>query len=92
MADEFFQITVDVMSVRRPLLSTFALKRQRITIVFNHDYDRIIFWNETICRIFVIPTCMSDLLMGFHIEKALVMNGENVSNDVDEEVYAGDGA
>ena len=65
----FFQITFDVMSVRRPLLSTFALKRQRITIVFNHDYDRIIFWNETVCRIFVIRTCMSDLLMGYHLAK-----------------------
>ena len=65
----FLHITFDVMSVRRPLLSTFALKRQRITIVFNHDYDRIIFWNETVCRIFVILTCMSDLLMGFHLAK-----------------------
>ena len=29
---------------------------------------------------------------GIPPRKALVMNGENVSNDVDEEVYAGDGA
>ena len=79
------------MSVRRPLMSTFALKRQRITIVFNHDYDPIIFWNETICRIFVILTYVR-LTDGIPPRKALGMNGEKVSNDVDEEVYAGDGA
>ena len=37
------QITFDVMNVRKPLLSTSALKRRGVTIIFNHDYDRIIF-------------------------------------------------
>ena len=37
------QITFDVMSVRKPLLSTSALKRRGVTTIFNHDYDRIIF-------------------------------------------------
>ena len=31
------------MSVRKLLLSTPALKRRGVTIIFNHDYDRIIF-------------------------------------------------
>ena len=37
------QITFDVTNVRKPLLSTSALKRRGVTIIFNHDYDRIIF-------------------------------------------------
>ena len=37
------QITFDVMSVRKPLLSTSALKRRGVTIIFNHDNDRITF-------------------------------------------------
>ena len=39
------QITFDVMSVRKPLLSTSALKRRGVTIIFNHDYNRTIFRN-----------------------------------------------
>ena len=39
------QITFDV---RKPLLSTSALKRRGVTIIFNHDYDHIIFRNETV--------------------------------------------
>ena len=31
------------MSVRNSLLSTSALERRGVTIIFNHDYDRIIF-------------------------------------------------
>ena len=31
------QITFDVMSVRKPLLSTSALKRRGVTIIFNHE-------------------------------------------------------
>ena len=42
------QITFHVMSVRKPLLSTSALKRRGVTIIFNHDYDRMIFRNETV--------------------------------------------
>ena len=34
------------MSVRKPLLSTSALKRRGVTIIFNHDYDRIIFFER----------------------------------------------
>ena len=41
------QITFDMMSVRKPLLSTFALKRRGVTIIYNHTYDRIIFRIET---------------------------------------------
>ena len=37
------QITLDVMNVRKPLLSTSALKHRGVTIIFNHDCDRIIF-------------------------------------------------
>ena len=44
------QITFDVMNVRKSLRSTSALKHRGVTIIFNHDYDRIIF---------VIPTCTS---------------------------------
>ena len=42
------QITCDVMNVRKHLLSTSALKHRGVTIIFNHDYDRIIFRNETV--------------------------------------------
>ena len=85
----FIQITFDVMSVRKPLLSTSALKRRGATIIFNHDYDRIIFWSETVdlishdCHSYLCLT----LANGIPHRKAMVMAGENVSNDVDEEVY-----
>ena len=36
-------ITFDVMNVRKPLLSTSPLKHRGVTIIFNHDYDSIIF-------------------------------------------------
>ena len=42
------QIKFDVMSVRNPLLSTFALKRRGVTIIFNHDDNRFISRNETV--------------------------------------------
>ena len=42
------QITFDVMNVRKPLLSTSALKHRGVTLIFNHDHDRIIFRNETV--------------------------------------------
>ena len=55
------QITLDVMNVRKPLLSAVALQHRGVTIIFNLDYDRIIFRNET--KIWyltiVIPTCTS---------------------------------
>ena len=41
-------ITFDVMNVRERLLSTSALKHRGVTIIFNHDYDRISFRNETV--------------------------------------------
>ena len=87
------QITFDVMSVRKSLLSTSALKRRGVTIIFNHDYDRIIFRNETVnlishdCHSYLCLT----LAKGIPHRKAVVVAGENVSNDVDEEVYVGDG-
>ena len=42
------QITFDVMNVRKPSLSTSALKHRGVTIIFDHDFDRIIFRNETV--------------------------------------------
>ena len=42
------QITFDVMNVRKLLLGTSALKHRGVTIIFNHDFDRIIFRNETV--------------------------------------------
>ena len=88
------QITLDVMSVRKPLLSTSALKRRGVTIIFNHDYDRIIFRNETVnlgshdCHSYLQIT----LANGIPPRKALVMAGESATNDVDEEVHDNDGA
>ena len=88
------QITFDVMSVRKPLLSTSALKRRGVTIIFKHDYDRIIFRNETVnlishdCHSYLHIT----LANGIPPRKAMVMAGENAANDVDEEVYGNDGA
>ena len=85
------QITFDVMNVRKPLLSTSALKRRGVTIIFNQDYDRIIFKNETVNLI--SHDCHSYLCLtnGILHRKAMVMAGENATNDVDEEVYVGDG-
>ena len=61
------------MSVRKPLQSKSALKRQGVANIFNHDDDRTIFRNETVnlvwFRMIVIHTCMSDLLMGLHLAK-----------------------
>ena len=88
------QIPFDVMNVRKPLLSTSALKRRGVTIIFNHDYDRIIFLNETVNLI--SHDCHSyqhiTLANGIPLRKAMVMAGENARNDVDEEVYGNDGA
>ena len=87
-------ITFDVMNVRNPLLSTSALKHRSVTIIFNYDSDRIIFRNETVnlvshdCHSYLHVT----LTNGLPHRKALVMVGENVSNDVEEEVYGNDGA
>ena len=88
------QNTLDVMNVRKPLLSTSALKHRGVTIIFNHDYDRIILRNETVNL--VSHDCHSYLHViltnGVPSRKALVMAGENATNDVDEEVYDNDGA
>ena len=81
------------MSVRKPLLSTSALKRRGATIIFNHDYDEIIFRNESVnlvshdCHSYLRVT----LANGIPHRTAMVMPGENVSTDENEEVYAGDG-
>ena len=90
----FIQVTFDVMSVRKPFLSTSALKRRGVTIIFNHDYDRIIFRNETVnlishdCHSYLRIT----LANGIPPRKAMVMAWETAGNDVDEEVYGNDGA
>ena len=87
------QNTFDVISVRKPLLITSALKRRGVTIIVNHDYDRIIFRNETVnvishdCHSYLHLT----LANGIPLRKVMVMAGENVANDVDEEVYGNDG-
>ena len=86
------QITFDVMNVRKLLLSTSALKRRGVTIIFNHDYDRTIFRNETVNL--VSHDCHSylhTLTNGISPRKAMVMAGENAANDVDEEVHGNDG-
>ena len=82
------QITLDVTSVRKPLLSTSALKRRGVTIIFNHDYDRIIFRNETVNLI------SHDCLSYLHITLAnrIPLRKAMVVADVDEEVYGNDGA
>ena len=36
------QVTFDVMNVRKSLLSTSALNHRGVTIIFNHDCDRIV--------------------------------------------------
>ena len=81
-------ITLDVMSVRKPLLITSALKRRRVTIIFNHDYDRIIFRNETVDLVSHDSVTFAN---GVPHRNAMVMIGENVSMDVDEGVHAADG-
>ena len=88
------QISFDVTNVRKPLLSTSALKHRDVTIIFNHDKDRIIFRNETVnlvshdCHSYLHIT----LTNGLPHRKAMVMVEENLSNDVDEEVYRNNGA
>ena len=82
------------MNVRKPLLSTSALKHRGVTIIYKHDYDRIIFRNETVNL--ASHDCHSSLHItltnGIPPRRALVMAGENATNDVDEEVYGNDGA
>ena len=87
------QITFDVMNLRKLLLSTSSLKHRGGTIIFNHDYDLIIFRNETVNL--VSHDCHSYLHViltnGIPPCKTLVIAGENATNDVDEEVYDNDG-
>ena len=72
------QITFDVMTVRKPLLSTSALKHRGVATIFNHDYDRIIFRSETVnlvshdCHSYLHIT----LTNGIPPRKAIVMAGE----------------
>ena len=51
------QITFDVMNVRKPLLSTSALKHRGVTIIFNHDCDQR--GSEFGISAIVIRTCTS---------------------------------
>ena len=82
------------MNVRELLPSTLALKHRGVTIIFNHDYDRIIFRSKRVnlfshdCHSYLHIT----LTNGIPPRRALVMAGENATNDVDEEVYGNDGA
>ena len=82
----------DVMNVRKPLLSTSALKHRGVTIIFNHDYDRIIFRHETVNL--VSHDCHSHphITLASGIPPCEAMAGENAANDVDEEVHGNDGA
>ena len=86
-------ITFDMMSVCKPLLSTSALKRRGVAIIFSHDYDRIIFRNETVNLVSHESHSYLRVTMtsGVPHRKAMVMTRENVSMDVDEEEYAADG-
>ena len=81
------QITFDVMSVRNPILSTSALTRRVSSIIFNLDYDRFIFRDETVNL--VSHECHSYLRVtvanGVPHRKAMTMIEGNVSVDVDEE-------
>ena len=87
------QITFDVMNVRTRFLSTSALKHRGVTIIFNHDYDRIIFRNETVNLVsHDCHSCLHVILTsGVPPCKALVMAGENATNDVDQEVHDNNG-
>ena len=68
-------------------------KRRGVTIIFNHDYDRINFRIETLhsvsndCHSYLRST----LANGVPHRKAMVMTRENVSMNVDDEVYTADG-
>ena len=77
----------------KPLQSTSALKHRGVAIIFNHDYDRIIFRSEIVNLI--SHDCHSyshiTLANGIPPRTAMVMAGENVAIDVDEEVYGNDG-
>ena len=88
------QITFDVMNVRKLFLDIPALKHRGVTIIFNHDCDRIIFRNETVNL--VSHDCHSYLHViltnGIPLRKALVMTGESATNDVDEDVHGIGGA
>ena len=87
------QITFDVMSVRKPLLSTSARKRRGVTIIFNHDYDRVISLNETVNLISHDCFCYQRLALasGVPRRKATVMAGENVCEGQEaQEATAGD--
>ena len=84
------QITFDAMSVHKPLLGRSALQRQGVTIMSNLCYDRIIFQSDA--ANLVSHDCHSYLHAdGTPLYRVMVMIAENVPNDVDEEVCAGDG-
>ena len=80
------------MNVRKPLLSTSALKHHGVTIIFNHDYDRIIIFRSETVNLISHDYLHVIFTNGILLCKALVMAGENVTTDVDEEVYGNDGA
>ena len=77
------QITFDAVGVRKPLLSTSALQRRGVTIIFKH-HDRIICRNETVnlishdCHSYLHIT----LANGIAPRKATVMARENAATMV----------
>ena len=77
----------DVINGRKPLLITSALKHRDVTIIFKHDYDRIIFRNETVNLIsHDCHSCLHITLKnGVPPCKVLVMAGEKATNDVNNE-------
>ena len=90
----WIQITIEMMNVRNPLLSTSALKRRGVTIIFSRDYVCIIVRNETVnllshdCHSYLHIT----LTNGIPPHKAMVTAGENAAYVEDEEVYGNDGS
>ena len=70
------QITFAVMNVRKPFLSTCAMKRRGVTITFNHNYDRISFRNGTVnlishdCNSYLCLTLVGDGVDGQEAQEA----------------------
>ena len=82
------------MNVRKPLLSTSALKHCGVTIISITIMTASYFETRTVnlvshdCHSFLHIT----LTNGIPPRKAMVMAGESATNDVDEEVNGNDGA
>ena len=77
-----------LIQVRKPLLSTSALKHRGVAIIFNHVRNETANLVSHDCHSYLHLT----LANGIPPRRALVMAGGNATNDVDEEVYGNDGA